>query len=118
MPDMSQYKGIISEVSLIFKCDPNRIYERLKENASKLNFLKEKVSYSEICLQYFKVNRNLITLPLVLVEDESHLEVRDCYLRSIKKDSSKNSPDINISPVNFEMEEIGFWVNGEYLYDF
>lgn len=75
------------------------------------------MSYSEICLQYFKVNRNLMTLPLIVVENNSNLEVRDCYLRSMKKET-KNYESINQPAINFEVEEIGFWVNGDYLFDY
>ena len=88
-PDFSnsELRASVSEVSLIFKLDPNRIFERLKEKQHKLNFVEDKISYSEQCLKYFKVNRNIITLPLLVVENMTNVEVRDCYLRSIKKES-------------------------------
>lgn len=94
--DRSKWKACISEISLIFKLDSNKIFERLKDISQKLNFGNQKVSYSETCLKYFKVNRNIITLPLIVTEDQSSLEVRDCYLRSMKKDTTRLNPD-NIS---------------------
>lgn len=47
-------------MNIVFKFDPVRIFERLKESCQKLNFDREKVSYSEVCLQYFRVNRNVM----------------------------------------------------------
>ena len=72
------------------KFDPIRIFERLKESAQKLNFEADKVSYSEVCLQYFKVNRNLMILPLIVVENCTALDVNDCYFRSIKREIPRN----------------------------
>lgn len=59
-------------------------------------------------------------MPLLVVENESFLEVRDCYLRSMKKENPKSLMD-NIAAINnlvpYELEEIGFWVNGDFLHD-
>ena len=44
--------------------------------------------------------------------DDSYMEVRDCYLRSMRKDSKKNENEINLSN-SYELEEVGFWVNGD-----
>lgn len=81
------FRCILSEVNLVFKFDPIRIFERLKEAASKLNFNRDNVSYSDSCLQYFKVNRNVMMLPLLVVENCTAIDVNDCYFRSIKRQS-------------------------------
>ena len=83
----------MAEVNIVFKFDPIRIFERLKESAQKLNFNRDNVSYSEVCLQYFKVNRNVMMLPLIVVENCTALDVNDCYFRSIKRESQKG--DVN-----------------------
>ena len=81
------FRCTLAEVNIVFKFDPTRIFERLKENAQKLNFNRDNVSYSEVCLQYFKVNRNVMMLPLIVVENCTALDVNDCYFRSIKRES-------------------------------
>jgi hypothetical protein len=42
--------GTICEVSLIFKCDPHKIVEKLKEYSLKVYITDENVGYSEHCL--------------------------------------------------------------------
>ena len=83
------FRVVLAEVNIVFKFDPIRIFSRLKENAQKLNFNRDNVSYSEVCLQYFKVNRNVMLLPLIVVENCTALDVNDCYFRSIKRESQK-----------------------------
>jgi len=84
------FRCVLAEVNIVFKFDPIRIFERLKESAQKLNFNRDNVSYSEVCLQYFKVNRNVMMLPLIVVENCTALDVNDCYFRSIKRESQKS----------------------------
>ena len=86
----SDYRCMLAEVNIVFKFDPIRIFERLKESAQKLNFNRDNVSYSEVCLQYFKVNRNLMILPLIVVENCTALDVNDCYFRSIQRESFRH----------------------------
>lgn len=84
------FRCLLQEVNIVFKFDPIRIFERLKESQQKLNFNRDKVSYSEVCLQYFKVDRNVIQLPMIVVENCTALDVNDCYFRSIKREQHKN----------------------------
>jgi hypothetical protein len=112
-PMSDLHRACISEVSLIFKLDPVRIYNRLKENQEKLNFNKEKLVYQDLCLKYFNLNKNLLQLPLLVIENQTHVEVRDCYLRSMKKETTLNSGS---APANLEMEECGFFLNGQDIY--
>ncbi len=54
-------------------------------------------------------------MPLIVIEDSSTLEVRDCYLRSMRKDVPNNpSSGIMEEEVKgYDLEEIAFWVNGD-----
>jgi len=46
------------------------------------------------------------------MENATHAEFRDCYLRSIIKEppSGEAGPE-----GNFELEECGFWMNGDFI---
>ena len=99
------FRVVLAEVNIVFKFDPIRIFSRLKESAQKLNFNRDNVSYSEVCLQYFKVNRNVMLLPLIVVENCTALDVNDCYFRSIKRESQK-SLDGNTRGQNQQQQEI------------
>lgn len=64
---------------------------------------------------------------MIVIENETTFEVRDCYLRSMKKETSQANPpktgehngssndySLNhlLSSTYFEIEEVGFWLNG------
>jgi len=56
-------------------------------------------------LKYFRAEEGgKLVLPLLVVEDNTHVEVRDCYLRSMKKSSQSQGPPLH-------MEEYGFCLN-------
>ena len=58
------------------------------------------------------MSRNVMTLPLIVIENCTSLDVNDCYFRSIKREKNHNQPK-----EDFDVEEIGFWVNGDFIYD-
>lgn len=39
-------------------------------------------------------------LPLIVTENHTNLEVRDCYLRSMKKEAQKNPKQPELTAVN------------------
>ena len=55
-----------------------------------MRFNPDKITYSEQGLAYFRASARtgILTIPLLVIENDSALEVRDCYLRSMKKDSA------------------------------
>ena len=101
----------------------------MKEYQNKINFNPDKITYSEQGMVYFKTSRTgILTLPLIVVENDSSLEVRDCYLRSMKKDSIPSNKDSLPRKSNkleedftsnqkreYTMQEVCFWVNGDNM---
>ena len=113
-------KSQISEVSLIFKLDPTKIRERMIEYEEKIQYFHDQLSYSETCLQYFKLKQpGTLMLPLIVIEQSSTLEVRDCYLWSIKKDSTTVSSNggerASFVLKEYDLEEVAIWINGEKM---
>lgn len=99
------HRACISEVSLIFKLELPRIQQKIRENKGR------QVSASNMSLKYFnELSDKLLYLPLLVVEDETHVEVRDCYLRSMRKDQKLEGQ--SPKELRLEMEEFGFYING------
>ena len=74
--DHAAFRIIIKQVSIIFKFDPDKIRRRLENYPQEL-------SYSEMCLQYFKSDP--FYLPFIVIEPLTPVQISDCYFRSIKR---------------------------------
>lgn len=73
-------KLVISETSLIFKYELATIVENAKQLKGE----------EDNGLRYLKANpetNNTYTMPMIVVETGTQLEVRDCYMRSIRRDT-------------------------------
>ena len=75
----------------------------------------EDITYSEIGYNYYTKSDYKIYIPLIVIDQNSFLEVRDCYLRSIIKEQGVNDVTSNIPRQYFSVHEVCFYLCGEPL---
>ena len=74
---------MISETSLIFKYELATVLDKLK---TQQTFKDE--DYGLQYLKYTDASNKTVQFPMIIVEEASSLEIRDCYMRSIRKDGN------------------------------